>query len=170
MLTNMPPTKTLLVMRHAKSSWKTNEPDKRRPLSGRGTRDAVVAGQFIAPLTVDMVWCSSATRTQQTWQCARMGGAAAGEVRVSDELYGASGDELLEQLRETPASAATVLLIGHEPGVSELVGLLAVHSELRDAAEAHFPTSGLAVLGLAGDWDELTPGSASMVAFEIPRG
>lgn len=59
--------RTIVVVRHGKSSWKTNDPDIDRPLSPRGTRDAVVAGQQLAPLGVDVVLVSPATRAQQTW-------------------------------------------------------------------------------------------------------
>lgn len=166
----MPGNKMLLVMRHAKSSWKTNEPDPRRPLSGRGVRDAVVAGQTLAQYAPDVVWCSSAARAQQTWQSAQMGGATCPEVRVRDQLYGASADELLEVLRTSPASARTVLLIGHEPGVSDLVLSLAAPSALTAQVEVKFPTSGIAALTHSLDWDEMSPEHAQLIAFTIPRG
>lgn len=160
----------LLVMRHAKSSWKTNEPDERRPLSGRGTRDAVVAGQTLASSAPDIVWCSSATRAVQTWQCAQLGGAACGDVRIEEALYGASADELLAVLRTTPSTATTALLISHEPGVSDLISCLSVGSPLLDEVEARFPTSAIAVLGVNGEWADLSPGTCEVTAFEIPRG
>ena len=160
----------LLVMRHAKSSWKTNEPDERRPLSGRGTRDAVVAGQTLATRAPDIVWCSSATRAVQTWQCAQLGGASCEDVRVDEALYGASADEMLAALRTTPASATTALLISHEPGVSDLISCLSVDSELLDEVEARFPTSAIAVLSLAGEWADLGPDTCEVTAFETPRG
>ena len=160
----------LLVMRHAKSSWKTNEPDERRPLSGRGTRDAVVAGQTIARHTPAVVWCSSATRAVQTWQCAQLGGAACEDVRTEEALYGASAEQLLATLRTTPESVRTALLISHEPGLSDLISALSVESELLDEVEARFPTSAIAVLSLDRDWADLGPGACEVTAFEIPRG
>jgi phosphohistidine phosphatase len=160
----------LLVMRHSKSSWKTNEPDHRRPLSGRGTRDAVVAGQTLVTYSPDIVWCSSAARAVQTWQCAQLGGATSPDVRLTDDLYGASAAEMLATLRTTPASANTALLITHEPGASELISSLAVSSPLLADVEARFPTSAIAVLSHDMDWDELAPGTCSLLAFEIPRG
>ena len=78
--------RTIVVVRHGKSSWKTNDPDIDRPLSPRGTRDAVVAGQQLAPLGVDVVLVSPATRAQQTWQCLEMGGLACDDVRTTDAL------------------------------------------------------------------------------------
>ena len=80
---------TLIVMRHAKSSWKTSEADHRRPLSNRGVRDATLAGEILGGYTLDAVLSSSSTRTQQTWQSAEMGGARCADVTFTDELYGA---------------------------------------------------------------------------------
>lgn len=170
MLLGMPSNRTLVVMRHAKSSWKTGEPDVRRPLSGRGTRDAVVAGGLLAGHAPDVVWCSPATRARQTWQCAVLGGASTADLRIADDLYAAWGSTLLDVLRGTPGAARSAVLIAHEPGVSELVSSLAVHSALRDLVDEHFPTSAMAFLGFAGDWDELAPGICQLTAFEIPRG
>lgn len=162
--------RTLLVMRHAKSSWKTNEPDARRPLNARGTRDAVVAGQAVAGFAPDVVWCSPALRAQQTWQAARLGGAACPDVRTADELYAASARTLLDVIRRTPASARTALVIAHEPGVSDLVLELSTSSRLRDEVEQKFPTAGIVALSFASDWDELGPASAVLTDFVVPRG
>ncbi len=163
-------TKNLLVMRHAKSSWKTNEPDPRRPLSGRGARDAVVAGATLASYAPDVVWCSAATRAQQTWQSATFGGASCSDVRIAEALYGATADAMIEVLRSTPGTARTVLLIAHEPGVSDLVATLAVPSPLLAEVEQRFPTGAIAALSLDGDWADLAPGTAALTAFRIPRG
>lgn len=163
-------SRTLVVMRHAKSSWKTNEPDVRRPLSGRGTRDAVVAGQALARITFDLVVCSAAVRTQQTWQCLQMGGATAADVRVVDEFYGASSDEVLDLLRALPDSVGNVLIINHEPTVSEVVLRLARPSVLTAAVDARFPTSGLAVLRMPARWADVADHAASLLTFRVPRG
>ena len=76
---------TLIVMRHAKSSWKTAEPDHRRPLSPRGVRDATVAGGILAGYRLDRVLSSSSMRTRQTWQTAELGGARCAAVTFSDD-------------------------------------------------------------------------------------
>lgn len=162
--------KILLVMRHAKSSWKTNDSDFKRPLSARGTRDAVVAGQTLADFEIDVVLCSTAARAQQTWQCAMMGGASARSVRMRDSLYQAWTAQVLDEVREAPAAARTVLVIGHEPAASDLVTSLAVSSSLTARVEEKFPTSAIAVLRHDRDWDELDYGTAQLLAFEVPRG
>lgn len=166
----MTPPRTVIVVRHGKSSWKTNDPDIRRPLSPRGTRDAVVAGQQLAPLGVDVVLVSPATRAQQTWQCLQMGGVSCDDVRTTDALYHAWTPEVIEVLRALPAAAHTVVVIGHEPTLSDLVLTLSTTSPHTAAINDKFPTSAIAVLTHDGDWDELSPGLATLAAFEVPRG
>ncbi|MFV0450890.1 MAG: SixA phosphatase family protein [Propioniciclava sp.] len=162
--------RTLVVMRHAKSSWKTNEADLNRPLSGRGTRDAVVAGQELAGTTFDVVLLSPAQRAAQTWQCLAMNGVAADDVQLKDELYHAWTPQVVALLRDLPPAAGRVLVVGHEPTVSDLVLTLAGPSPFREQIERKFPTSGLALVTTAGPWTDLGPGRADLVAFEVPRG
>lgn len=165
-------SRTLVVMRHAKSSWKTNDADLLRPLSGRGTRDAVVAGQRLAGTRFDLVLVSPAARTRQTWDCLSMAGVSAAEVRVEDDLYHAWTQQVIEVLAAVPDEAHKVLLIGHEPTVSDLVLTLASDTGTADARriEQKFPTSGIAVLTVPDRWDALAAGEADLVAFEVPRG
>lgn len=162
--------RTLVVVRHGKSSWKTNDADLRRPLSSRGTRDAVVAGQQLARLDFDVALVSPATRAQQTWQSLQLGGVVAGEVRTTEALYHAWTEEVIDVLRGLPASASTVLVVGHEPTLSDLVLTLSNNSPFRAAINEKFPTSAIAVLTHYGEWDELAPGAAQLAAFEVPRG
>lgn len=163
-------TRTLVVMRHAKSSWKTADPDLLRPLSGRGTRDAVVAGHRLAGTRFDVALVSPAERTRQTWQCLTMNGVGADDLRVEDALYHSGTSGVMGVLRGLPEEAHRVLLIGHEPTVSDLVLTLCAPSPHRTRIEGKFPTSGLAILSHSGDWAGLEPGGAQLVAFEVPRG
>ncbi|MDN5570790.1 MAG: histidine phosphatase family protein [Propionibacteriaceae bacterium] len=159
-------------MRHAKSSWKTNDADLNRPLSGRGTRDAVVAGQRLAGTRFDLVLISPAARTRQTWDCLTMAGVSAGEVRIEDDLYHAWTPQVIDVLAGVPAQTQKVLLIGHEPTVSDLVLTLASDTTTPDALRINqkFPTSGIAVLSLEGEWEALAADGAELAAFEVPRG
>lgn len=162
--------KTLIVMRHAKSSWKTNEPDFRRPLSPRGTRDAVVAGQGLADVTLDVALVSGATRTQQTWKCLEMGGITCEDLRVEDDLYNAWTRDVLLMLRQLPEDARTVLVLGHEPTMSDLVINLAVDSPLVDQVREKYPTSAISVLHHDKPWHDLDYGDARLAEFAVPRG
>ncbi|WP_342371906.1 histidine phosphatase family protein [Propioniciclava soli] len=165
-------TRSLVVMRHAKSSWKTNDTDLDRPLSGRGTRDAVVAGQRLAGTRFDVVLLSPAARTSQTWDCLAMAGVHADDVRVVEDIYHAWTPQVTAVLNGLPDAAHKVLLIGHEPTASDLILTLATQyaSPLRDRIETKFPTCGIAVLTHDEAWDALAPGTADLVAFEVPRG
>ncbi|MFT4297539.1 MAG: histidine phosphatase family protein [Micropruina sp.] len=161
---------TLIVMRHAKSSWSTSEPDHRRPLAGRGIRDATVAGQILSDYRLDRVLSSSSARTRQTWQTAALGGAVCDDVEFTDTLYGAWTDSVIGLLNELDESVGTALVLGHEPTMSSVVEWLAEPSELADEASGHFPTCAMAIFEVPGSWAGLAPGAARLVRFEIPRG
>jgi len=163
-------TKTLIVLRHAKSSWQTTEPDQRRPLSDRGERDAVAAGEILAGYQLDVVLASAATRVQLTWAGAQSGGASCDDVRTSEMIYHAWPNELLAELHELDETKLTALLIGHQPTLSDLIVGLAKPSPLTERIAAKFPTCGLAVLTYRGAWKTLTEGKANLKRFEIPRG
>lgn len=163
-------SRTLVVMRHAKSSWKTNDADLRRPLARRGSRDAVVAAHDLAGTRFDVVLHSPAARAAQTWELLSMNGVAAGEVRVEDAIYHGDADDIVLLLRALPADAARVLVIGHEPTVSELVLEMSGASTLRRWIEMKFPTCAMAVLTQSVPWSESGRGTATLAAFEVPRG
>ena len=164
------PTKTLVVLRHAKSSWRTPDLDIRRPLAERGRQDARAAGEILAGYRLDVVLCSSATRARQTWEGAVEGGASCADVRYSEAIYHAWADELLSELRDLSEDQPTALLIGHQPTLSDLVLGLAKPSELTLQVAERFPTSALCVLTYRGAWRTLGEGKATLKRYEIPRG
>ncbi|MFJ6571900.1 SixA phosphatase family protein [Streptomyces sp. NPDC091292] len=164
----------LIVLRHAKSAWPEEMADHDRPLARRGRRDAPAAGRWLrtADNVPDLVICSTAQRTRETWELAAPELDATPEVVFESRVYGASGPELAQVLRATPESRRTVLLIGHQPGVQELVLSLAGGGDAvaLDGARGKFPTSAIAVLALPSTWARLAPGTAALTAFAIPRG
>lgn len=163
-------TKTLIVLRHAKSSWKTAELDLGRPLSERGEKDAEAAGAILAGYDIDVVLCSSATRARQTWEHAVIGGASCDDVRFSEAIYHAWAGELLAELHDLSEQTPTVLLIGHQPTLGDLVLGLAKPSALTARAAERFPTCALSVLTYRGGWKTLADGKAVLKRYEIPRG
>lgn len=163
--------KTLIVLRHAKS-WDAPVGDHERDLNDRGRLDALAVGRVLTArgLAPDVVACSTALRTRQTWDGAVAGGATAGQVRYLDAIYLASAETLLGVVRSLPESAGTALLLGHAPGMPDLVGLLARPSGDSDRARLEdFPTAGLAILTLTGPWAEAEQGRAELVDFLVPR-
>jgi phosphohistidine phosphatase len=169
------PGKSLLLLRHAKSAWDTEGHDHERPLSGRGRRDGVAAGQFLAAagIVADIVACSTALRARQTWDQAAKGGARAGEIRYLDDIYAASVPELVTVVRALPETAKTVIMVGHAPGIPDLVHFLAVPRADSDAwarLNNKFGTCGLAILRVPGSWAEAGKARAELDSFQIPRG
>ena len=164
--------KRIHILRHAKSSWK--DPalvDHDRPLAGRGRRAATAIGKYLRAQHIDpdLVLCSTAVRARQT--LARIEPALGQqEVKVERALYGAGAGALIARLRTLPAKCSSVLVIGHNPGLEDLVLELARPSAQRDAVAVKFPTAALATLELDIDgWGELGPGGAELTAFVRPR-
>ncbi len=164
----------LLLLRHAKSSWDdASLPDEERPLAPRGQR---AVGLLRAHLrardaAVDLVLCSPARRTRETWDGIRAGLRSEPEVRFVPDVYEATADDLLRVLRAVAGEPAAVLLIGHNPGTAELAGRLVGGGEDEALAQLEhgFPTGGLATLSFAGAWADLGPGRARLAAFARPR-
>jgi phosphohistidine phosphatase len=115
----------------------------------------------------DVVLCSSAVRTRQTLDAILPSLGGDPVVEIEDELYGAWSDALLERIRAVPAAAGSALLIGHNPGISDLALVLAGAdtARLRDG----FPTGALATLAIAAEWAALDAGGAELTAFVVPR-
>jgi phosphohistidine phosphatase len=166
--------RTLIAVRHAKSSWEHDVEDHDRPLSGRGRRDADALGRLLAQrsLAPDLVLCSTAARTRETWERAHAVGATAGEVRLVRGIYHAWVPELVRLLRQTPDEVSTVLLLGHSPGIPDLVEHICVRTDSADWAQLDqkYPTSGVAVVRVPSPWRELGNSTADLADFAIPRG
>jgi len=167
----MTAARTLYVLRHAKSSW--DDPalsDHERPLAPRGRRAAKRIAKHVrrSEIEPEVVLCSTATRARETLDLLRPA-LRSPTVLLEDELYAASAQALLARLRRVPDDVGSVLLIGHNPGLQELVLALAPQGEGRDRLEAKFPTAALATLTLAATWSSLAPGGASLAGYVVPR-
>ncbi|MFJ3234146.1 SixA phosphatase family protein [Streptomyces sp. NPDC086787] len=169
------PLRRLVVLRHAKSAWPDGVPDHERPLAARGRRDAPAAGAALVETDClpDLVLCSTAVRARRTWALASAEWGTPPPVRHDPRLYAADAQELLDVVREVPPEVETLLLVGHNPGLEQLVLALA-GGDLDDALDAvrtKFPTSAIAVLAWHGTgWPTLGPGAALLTSMTVPRG
>lgn len=163
----------LIIMRHAKSSWKEPLPDHQRPLNKRGRRDGRAAGEWLSANVgdIDRVLSSTSTRTRLTWERVEAGGGRAGKVSYHDGLYGGTTEDFLRLLRPLPESVDSALVLAHWPGVEEAVRELAVRDDNPgwQGIDTKFPTSAIAVLS-APAWADLAPGSCRLDSYVVPRG
>ncbi|MET8977238.1 histidine phosphatase family protein [Streptomyces sp. NPDC004539] len=169
------PLRRLVVLRHAKSAWPEGVPDHDRPLGPRGLRDAPAAGRALAGADrlPDLALCSTAERARRTWELASAQWGTPPPVRYDPRLYGADVPEHLEVVRETPPEVGTLLLVGHNPGLEDLVLALAADGvdDTLDRVAVKFPTSAIAVLTWhAPTWHTLAPGTALLTEMTVPRG
>ena len=170
----MTAARTLLLLRHAKSSW--DDPglaDFDRALARRGREAAPRIGAEMARQgwLPDRALVSTAARTRQTW--ALVAAELPREVHASfeDAIYEAPALRILAAIREAPETAASLVVVGHNPGMEDLAALLASPDSDPDALarmRAKFPTAALARFVFDGDWAGLGPGGARLAGFIAP--
>ncbi len=163
----------LVILRHAKAERGTTT-DHERPLSSRGRADAIAAGRWLAEskLAPDLVVCSTATRARETWVLAATELADGIPTTFERSVYSAELEDLLSLVRETPDEVATLLLVGHNPGLHHLVLTLAGSGAeaLRREAQEHLATAGLAVVEFQGSWAGLAEGEGTLTEYAVARG
>ncbi|WP_046734537.1 SixA phosphatase family protein [Streptomyces humi] len=169
------PPRRLVVLRHAKSAWPEGVPDELRPLAARGRRDAPAAGRALAAsgCLPDLAVCSTAVRTRQTWELAAGQWGTPPPVRYDSRVYAAGVPELMEVVRGVPAEVETLLLVGHNPGLEELVLELAGDGldDTLEQVRVKFPTAAIAVLAWHGtEWTALGPRTALLTEVTVARG
>lgn len=148
--------KTLLLLRHAKSSWKDDSlTDHERPLNKRGKKTAPLMGHLLREknLVPELIVSSTAVRACTTAQAAAEACGYPGEVTLTDELYLATAGEILRYAQErTEDTMGRIMLVGHNPGMEELVSMLS-------GQRNPFPTAALAAFELDIDsWHKLEIG------------
>jgi phosphohistidine phosphatase len=160
--------KRLTLVRHAKSSWKDAAlADIDRPLSGRGRRDAPRVGIFLAGqgLRPDIILASPARRARKTAELLAAAIPGTKERVLSDPaLYEASAAILLERVRALDEAWQHVMLVGHNPGLTDFANLLTA------IGVVNLPTCSLLVADLdIGSWREATAGCGQPVLFVVPK-
>jgi phosphohistidine phosphatase len=165
--------RTLVLLRHAKAE--TGAPDIDRRLSSRGRADAAAAGAWLGAQghRPGLVICSPARRTRQTWHAVAValsetaGDPPAPTVQYEAAVYTGTAAELLDLVRAAPEEISSVLLVGHNPTISQLSALL--------DPEAAMDSDGLRTCGIAahqvtGAWSECGTRRAPRTASHTARG
>ena len=125
--------KTLLIMRHAKSSWnELNVPDHDRPLNRRGKHDAPLMGKLLSDqkITLDLIISSTAVRAETTANLIAKGSKYKGEIVLDNLVYSTEPIDLLNLLSKCSDGYNSILLVGHNPTVEETVQLLTNSPEI----------------------------------------
>ncbi|MEA1674968.1 histidine phosphatase family protein [Nitrospirillum sp. BR 11163] len=170
--------KTLFLLRHMKSSWDDDSvPDHERPLSARGERALATMADYFrrrkgGTPRPDLILCSTAVRTRATLAGLLPLWHEPPPMSVDRVFYMASAPALADRLRALADPTATVLLIGHNPGLEDLALELAhpEESPLRTRIMEKYPTGALTRLEFAIDrWSDLAPGSGRLAEFITPR-
>lgn len=169
------PSRTLIVMRHAKAE-QAGSTDHERALAERGIADATAAGRWLRGegVEVEAALVSSADRTLATFSAVADGAGWDLDPSVERSLYSGGPDTALDVVREVADDVASVLIVGHNPTMGYLVQLLDDGEGDPDAvaelAAGGYPTGALTVFTVQGPWASLEPGSATVRAYHVPRG
>ena len=172
--------KTLGLFRHAKSGWADPRArDFDRPLSERGERGAALMGAHIRDFVqesgrrFDRVLASPAVRVSETIELASKAFGRSFPVEWDRRIYLASSATLLDLLRGVEGDPAAVLMVGHNPGLEDLIFDLVPDdgsSPLRDEVEVKFPTATFAILEAdIASWLDLAEGGAKLTHMTRPR-
>ncbi|MCG9916337.1 MAG: histidine phosphatase family protein [Phenylobacterium sp.] len=141
----------LILLRHGKAERESlSGDDFARRLTPRGVKDARTAGERLTDMgfAPDLALVSTAARTRETWEALK-GACPTCVMQFYDDLYHAEAQTVLDRVREAAASAKVLMVIGHNPGLHELVLRLLIEggasADLLRAAQGRFPTSAAAV-------------------------
>lgn len=165
--------KVLYVLRHAKSDW--GDPARKdfdRPLSARGRKAAKAIGKELRKrkIKVDQVFASPAVRALQTVERVEQAYGKALAVSQHPAIYLAESDTLLGLVKNAPDDASRLLVVGHNPGLQDLVVALSRPGELHDEAMEKFPTAALAEIRFdAKGWNDVAPGAGILECLVRPR-
>jgi phosphohistidine phosphatase len=160
--------KRLTLVRHAKSSWKNSAlADVDRPLSGRGKRDAPRMASYLAQqgIVPDIILASPSRRTRQTakrFAAELLGGKE--HALYDPALYEAATDVLLERVRVLDDHWRHVMLVGHNPGLTDFA------DQLAGLGVDNIPTCGVVVIDIdLSSWREVAPRTGYFVLYVIPK-
>jgi len=165
--------KTLFLLRHAKSDWAGPAlSDFERPLNGRGRKAARAMGREfrLRGLAADRILASPAARVVETLALVAEGYGGRMPVDYDQRLYLASRETLLDFVHATDDGSERLLIVGHNPGLEQLVMMLALGGDLRRQAAEKYPTGTLARIALeTASWRDVKSGGGTLDLFLRPR-
>jgi phosphohistidine phosphatase len=167
-------SKTLMLLRHAKSSWADSTlEDHDRPIQdkGRGRAANLAAWLDDRGIGCDLVLCSTALRTRQTLEIVLpvLGNP---EVRFEPAIYEADADALLALIQAIGEEHERVLLVGHDPGLQLLAAKLAMTAtgDAMERLKRKYPTAAFALLSVGdANWAGLAAGMGHLALFQVPQ-
>jgi len=154
----------LLLIRHAKSSWKFAElDDHERPLNKRGIRDSHTVAQFLKgqSKSIDLIYTSSAVRAESL--ASRISEVCDVPIVLESLCYTFSEKELLNIILSLPNDYASLALIGHNPAITGVANWLA------GTAIENVPTSGIVAVEFEGNWSDISEGGCEQLYFTSPK-
>ncbi|MEO6394089.1 MAG: histidine phosphatase family protein [Pyrinomonadaceae bacterium] len=158
--------KTLLLLRHAKSEWsEAGVPDFSRTLNNRGEKAALAIGNYARKNLVrpDLILCSPAERARQTAALLIEAAGFTAELRFDERIYEASWSRLLDIVQQLDVAPATVLMVGHNPGMEDLLlNLTGVNRHMATAAFARIELN-------VESWAEAAPGGGRLDWLVKPK-
>lgn len=169
-----PAERTLILLRHAKAEHHGGVSDELRSLNPTGRRQAAHVGHGFAAagLVPDVVLCSIAVRTRQTWDLVSAALDGRRHVEFSEDLYGAGISGVLDIVGGVPEDASTVLVLGHEPVMSGVAYVLAGPGSDPAAlarVSAGVPTGAYSVLRVTDPWHRLERGGSVLTEVVTPH-
>ena len=165
----------LILLRHAKAERAVpGASDRDRALIDRGRKDAGKIGAYMAghALVPDRVLISTAARCQQTWKAAAGAFKPSPAATSAEKLYDATQHDILAAIKEAPAAAHSLLVVGHNPGLHELALMLIASGDVdaRERLREKLPTCGLVIIDFAfDDWGRLHPHAGRLERFVSPK-
>jgi phosphohistidine phosphatase len=158
--------KTLFILRHAKSSWDNADlSDFERPLNERGLKAAPLMGNVMKTNQFEpqIILSSPARRAEQTAILVKEAAGFDGDVKFEERIYEASAARLLEIISEQKEKTESILLVGHNPGLENLIRAL--------TGETHaMPTAALAVIDLeTNPWNEINSSTGKLRTLIRPK-
>ena len=161
----------LLLMRHAKSDWCAGQGDFERPLASRGIKDAIAMGNWLAEIGLpDVIVCSPSRRTRETVELLSKGARTklCELTEFVDGLYHSSTESILQSITDH-SYRGSVMVIGHNPGLAQLLLWLIVDNKALKNFQNPFPTAAIYELSTTDPLNALKENSALLLSFMRPK-